>query len=184
MSTDTTYAQRHLTPGFSKKELDEEQHRGATKKEKIPGFAWFQFARFLFSTCIFMVILTIFSNTSFMDDVRSNLHSNINYKLLEYTQLIRSNPQATDQLPLGYWIDETRTSDRILCIKSWSGDSMTCSLSYGDNYVGNFRLEPGWLRTPLGVTTLTLVLGMILSALFIIIIPWRYTLFWRILGFK
>lgn len=177
MSPNTKYVRYPHTPALSKKERDEEQLSKMTRRERRELFAQFQVARWIINCGLGFFLTVMLLTSSFMGDVLVDLYPDTYAGLHDAAEIILADPDASDKLPAGYWIDENKTTQRILCLKAWDGSWMTWSWSSSHPWM-ELDQGSGWFF-PVTLALSTLLIGVVLGTLVTKIVPLKHSLLWR-----
>lgn len=154
-----------------------EKPRRMTRKERREMIANFQVSRLIFNCFMSWFIIVMFLTASFMGDFLTALYPNTYAGLQDAAEIILANPDATDQLPTGYWIDENKTTERILCLRAWDGSWMTWSWSASPHW-NELQHHSGWFF-PVTLALSTLIIGVVLGILVTKFVPLKYSILWH-----
>ncbi|MBQ8298687.1 MAG: hypothetical protein IJX99_02290 [Clostridia bacterium] len=177
MTTNPKYVRYPSTPALTKKERDEIYLAQMTRSERHEFFMKFHFHRKIFNTIIAWFVCMMLLGFPFLSDALTALYPDTYAGLHNAAEIILANPDATDQLPAGYWIDEGKTTERILCIKAWDGSWMTWSWSSSHPWM-ELQHGSGWFF-PIMLGLSTLVCGVVLGSIVTKIVPLKHSLLWR-----
>ena len=169
------------TPSRSNMERNEAELRKMPPTDRRAFLAKLKFWRWVIN-CGVVIFITLMVMSGSTSDAVVELYPNTKLGLYDAAERILLAQEATDRLPSGYRIDESRTNEEILCIKAWDGSWMTWSRD-----TPHAMLEEEYGSGYLFYVFFTLVLllpGLVLGTIITHLVPRKYSLLWRVIEFE